>query len=298
MSELVETTVIGSYPVMVDTALLMKEYYKGMLPSWKSYINKAVSSMCDAGIDLVSDGQTRDPFIHIFARGLEGCRIRSRAEVVGPVVLKESITKKDLSFVSSIIPKGKKLLGLIVGPYTLSESVVDLYYHDAKELAFAFANALKKEVEHILPFVDMISIDEPFFANKFPEYGQELIALMVKNVSCPTRLHVCGDVSPIVAKLLDFPVDILSHEFTATPELFTMFSEYDSSMGICLGCVRSDKKRVETTEEIIEHMRKGESVFGSRIRQVAPDCGLRMLPESAAFEKLKNLVDAKRVVYG
>ena len=298
MSELVETTVIGSYPVSVDTSMFMQEYYKGVLPSWNPYISEVVSSMCHAGVDLVSDGQTRDPFIHIFARGLEGCRIRSRAEVVGPVELQKPITKNDLSFVSSILPKDKKLLGLIVGPYTLSESVVDLFYHDEKELAFAFAHALKKEVKHIMPFVDMISIDEPFFSNHFPEYAKELISLIVEDVSCPTRLHVCGDVSSIVSDIVDFPVDILSHEFTATPELFSVFSEYDSSMGMCLGCVRSDKKRVETTEEIIDHIKKGKSVFGSRISQVAPDCGLRMLPKTSAFKKLKNLVEAKRVVYG
>ena len=234
MIDNVETTVIGSYPVMLNQLSMMKSYYQGKLPCWNPYIKKAVSSMCNAGIDLVSDGQTRDPFIHIFTRGLEGCRIRRRVEVIGPVDFYHPITKDDLSFVSTFLPKDKKLLGLIVGPHTLSESVADLWYHDKKELAFAFADALHEEIKHIEPLVDMISIDEPFLSIHFPDYGKELLEKMIANFSCPIRLHVCGDVSTIVDRLVDFPVDILSHEFKATSSLFAKIPATCPDAGIHL----------------------------------------------------------------
>ena len=298
MNDTVETTVIGSYPVSLNTLKMMDDYTNGVLPSWNPYIKHAVSSMSDAGIDLISDGQTRDPFINIFARGFQGCRIRSRAEVIGPVDLVKSITKNDLAYVSSIIPKDKKILGLLVGPCTLSESVVDYYYNDKKELAFAFANALKKELKIIEPLVDMISIDEPFFSNSFPEYAKELISMVLDGISCPTRMHVCGDVSSIVPELLDMPADILSHEFKASPKIFDSFKEHESIKKICLGSVRSDDKRVESIDEIADHIKKGIEVFGERIIQLSPDCGLRMMPRDSAFEKLKNLVKAGDMVYG
>ena len=298
MNETVETTVIGSYPVSLNTLKMMDDYTNGVLPLWEPYIKHAVSSMSDAGIDLISDGQTRDPFINIFARGFQGCRIRSRAEVIGPVDLLKSITKNDLTYVSSIIPKDKKILGLLVGPCTLSESVVDYYYNDKKELAFAFANALKKELKIIEPLVDMISIDEPFFSNSFPEYAKELISMVLDGISCPTRMHVCGDVSSIVKDIVDFPVDILSHEFKATPDLFDVFSEHPSNIGICLGCVRSDRKEVEPVSEIITHIEKGKKIFDSKLKQLAPDCGLRMLPEKNTLAKLRNIVSAKEKIYG
>jgi 5-methyltetrahydropteroyltriglutamate--homocysteine methyltransferase len=190
------------------------------------------------------------------------------------------------------------MIGLIVGPYTLSESLVDLYYHDTQELAFACAHALQKEIGYITPLVDLVSIDEPFFSNHLPAYGKELISTLVSQPTIPIRLHVCGDVSDIIGDLVDFPVDMLSHEFKATPELFEMFKEYPSEKGICLGSVRSDKQTVEPVPEILDHINKGKEIFGPQIKQVSPDCGLRLLPEEIAYGKLKNLVAAKRIIYG
>lgn len=292
-------TVIGSYPAEVDRLQMMESYFQRLQsPSWQPVIRQAVKRMVDAGVGLVSDGQTRDPFMTIFTRGFGGCQVRERTEVVEPVEFIEPVTLSDLEFVRSVLPKDKKLLGLVVGPHTLSQSVVDNVYDDEKELAFAFAEALRQEAELIEPVVDMISVDEPFYANGFPAYATDLIEHVVSNVSCPIRLHACGDVTDIVPSLLDLPVDVLSHEFAASPGLFDAFSEhFDESKQICLGSVRSDQDQVESVDEIVSHIQRGIDVFGTRLSQIAPDCGLRLLPESVAFEKLTHLYDAIEVVY-
>jgi len=295
MKSHLQTTVIGSYPITINTSNLMQSYYDGILPSWNPYIKQAVKEMTHAGINLISDGQTRDPFIHIFIRKLGGCRIRQRAEVIGPVEHISPITKEDLHYVRSILSEKVQLLGLLVGPTTLSESVVDLYYADKKQLAFDFAEAIRKEAKYIEPLVDMISIDEPFFANVFPEYAKELISHITNSLSCPTRLHACGDISSIVSELVDFPVNILSHEFKATPSLFDVFTQYPSSIGICLGSVRSDNPNIESVIEIQNHIQKGINIFDKRLKQIAPDCGLRLLPEEVAFTKLQHLVSAGEI---
>ncbi len=296
MSE-VRTTVIGSYPAVVDRMRLMDAYFNGIVPSWNPVIHQAVSDMLSAGVDLVSDGQTKDPFIHIFARNISGCRIRKRAEVIGPVTFDESITKDDLLFVRSLLPPKKGLLGLLVGPFTLSQSVDDQYYHDAKQLAFDFAQVLAEEAKSIESVVDMISVDEPFFVNSFPEYASELLQVITQGVSCPVRLHACGDVSGIVSELVDLPVDILSHEFAASPQLFDVFSDQETDKMICLGAVRADQSRVESVDEIVSHLQKANDVFGDQIVQIAPDCGLRLLSRSVAIEKLTHLNQARRIVY-
>jgi 5-methyltetrahydropteroyltriglutamate--homocysteine methyltransferase len=94
------------------------------------------------------------------------------------------------------------------------------------------------------------------------------------------------------------PVDILSHEFKASPKLFNAFKQHNIAKNICLGSVRSDNSRVEPVDEIVEHINKGIDVFGDKISQIAPDCGQRMLPRDAALQKLKNLVKAGEEVYG
>lgn len=298
MKHRIKTCVIGSYPAQTDNMEFMHDYFSQKETSWEKYIAGSVNDMANAGIDIISDGQTRDPFIQIFTRKLKGCRVRDRTEIVDKVEYDKPITVEDQKYVRSLISKDKKIVGVLTGPYTLSCSCVDLFYNDEKKLAFDFAKALKQEAENLQKHVDMISIDEPFFSNNMPEYGKELIKIITENVSIPTRLHACGDVSDVVPELLEMPVDILSHEFKASPQLFNAFKEHDFSQKICLGSVRSDDTRVESVDGIIDHINKALDVFGDKIVQVSPDCGQRLLPRKIAFDKLKNLVKAGEVING
>jgi len=294
----VKTSVIGSYSVSIDNMKLMNGYFNQEEASWNEYISSAVNDMVNSGIELISDGQTRDPFVNIFTRKLKGCRIRERTEIVGKVEYDSPITIEDQKYVRSIIPNDKQLVGLLTGPYTLTNSSLDLFYNNEKELAFDFANALKQEAQTLQKYVDIISIDEPFFSMGIPDYGKELIKIITDGLSCPVRLHVCGDVSDVVGDLLEMPADILSHEFKGSPKLFDIFKQYNVKKDICLGSVRSDDSKIETVDEIKDHILKGIDIFGDKIVQIAPDCGQRMLPRDVAFQKLKNLVKARDEIYG
>jgi len=298
MKDEIKTCVIGSYPASIDTMNIMDNYFNQRKNSWEKIISSCVNDMVDAGINIVSDGQSRDPFVQIFTRKLKGCRIRDRTEIVEKIQFINPITVDDQRYVREILPSKNELIGVLTGPYTLCQSCVDLFYNDEKQIAFDFAKALAKEALNLEKYVDLISIDEPFFSNALPEYGHELIKLITKDISCKTRLHVCGDVSSIVPSLLDMPVDILSHEFKASPHLLDAFRQYSISKNICLGSVRSDDTRVESVEEIITHIKKALSVFDDKIIQIAPDCGQRLLPRDVAFMKLKNLVKAGEKING
>ena len=298
MQDTITTTVIGSYPVIINPLDHTNAYFNQAEVSWNPYIAQAVKDMVEAGIQIVSDGQSRDPFVTIFFRKLGGCRVRGKVEVIDEVRYIRPITVEDQRYVRSILPKDRKLVGLLAGPYTLSQSCVDRYYHDEKELAFAFASALRKEAEALLPHVDLISIDEPFFSQAMPEYTKELIGEITHDLPCPTRLHACGNVASIIPQLLDLPVDILSHEFKASPHLIDAFSEYSLEKSLCLGSVRSDDVAVESIENITTHIQKAKDIFGTKISQLAPDCGLRLLPRAVGYEKLSNLVKAGEVIYG
>ena len=298
MNKNVKTTVIGSYPAVLDNMVFMNDYFNQNESSWNKIIDYAVNDMVKAGVDIISDGQTRDPFLVIYARKLKGCRVRDRIEVTNKVRYNGSITVDDQIYVKKIIPKNKELVGLIAGPYTLAKSCVDMYYNDVKELAFDFAKTLNMEAQNLQKHVDMISVDEPFFSVEMPDYAKDLIKTVTNGLSCPTRLHVCGDVSSIISKIVEIPVDILSHEFKASSKLFNYFKDISFHQKICLGSVRSDKPRVETIDEITEHIQKGINVFDDKICQLSPDCGLRNLPRDVAFQKLENLVKAGEKIYG
>jgi 5-methyltetrahydropteroyltriglutamate--homocysteine methyltransferase len=298
MSHTVKTSVIGSYPVSINTLELMNDYFQEKQSSWEKYIDQATQEMVSAGIDIVSDGQTRDPFIQLFTRRLGGCRVRDRTEVVGPIEYQGPITVLDQQYVRRNLPRNKGLLGVLTGPYTLMKSCVDVFYHDEKQLCFDFAAALRKEAEQLQKYVDVMSIDEPFFSHGIPEYASELLGIITTHLSCPTRLHACGDVSGVVAQLVELPVDILSHEFKASPHLFEAFKEYPCSKHLCIGAVRSDDSRVEPVEEIVTHIKKAFDIFGNRVVQLAPDCGQRLQPHDIAFQKLHHLAAAGAIING
>ncbi len=298
MTQKITTSVIGSYPVPIDRQQMMNNYFQEQEIHWEPYIQYALERMMNAGIQLVTDGQTRDPFIQLFTRKLAGCRIRDRTEIIGHVEYKGPITIADQQWVRRLLPRKTRLIGVLTGPYTLTTSSVDLFYHNEKQLCFDFAAALREEAEHLQKYVDLISIDEPSFSNQFPEYAAELIGVVTKNLICPTRLHVCGDVSRIVPQLGDMPVDILSHEFKASPFLFDVFREHPCSKKMCIGAVRSDDTDIEPVEAIVTHVEKALELFGEKVDQIAPDCGQRLLPEDVAFKKLSNLACAGEILNG
>lgn len=298
MDKKIETTVIGSYPVEINGLDFFKDFYNKKPPMWDKYIENAVKDMVASGVDIVSDGQTRDPFVNIFLRKMKGVRIRNRPEIIEKIEFEEPITISDMKYVKSIIPSDTKIVGLLAGPFTLMKSCVDLFYNDEKQICFDIAKVLQKEAEVLQDYVDFISCDEPFFSVFFPDYGKELLDLVFKKVDVKKRLHVCGDVTPIIPDLLDMPVDILSHEFKAQNGLIDEFKNYSMNKEICLGCVRSDDVRVEDVSEIENHINKALDVFNGKITQIAPDCGLRHLSRENAFKKLRNLVIAGERVNG
>ncbi len=298
MKRKIKTSVIGSYPVSINTLEVMYDYFAEQESSWTKYIEHVIHDMTSAGIDFVTDGQTRDPLIQLFTRKLHGCRVRGRTEIIGRVEYKGPITVSDQIYTKRLLPRHVGLIGILTVPYTLTKSSIDSFYHNVNELAFDFANALRNEADLLAKHVDLISIDEPFFSNQLPDYAQELIRVITKGLSCPIRLHVCGDVSDIIPQLIGMPVDILSHEFKAKPHLFERYKEYSSERKICVGAVQSDDVRVEPIEEIVAHVNKAIDVFGRNVVEIAPDCGQRLLPREIAFLKLKNLVAAGEIING
>ena len=98
----IKTCVIGSYPVQTDTIELMHSYFSQKEVSWQKYIANSVNDMVNAGIDIISDGQTRDPFIQLFTRKLKGCRVRDRTEIIDKVEYDKPITVEDQKYVRNL----------------------------------------------------------------------------------------------------------------------------------------------------------------------------------------------------
>ncbi|MCX6695006.1 MAG: methionine synthase [Candidatus Altiarchaeota archaeon] len=291
---MIETTVIGSFPVELDGEVFAGRYFNGRVGDASlDLVRQAVGRQVKAGIDIVSDGQTRGHFVKIFARNFRGIAIEDRPVVYGKVEYARLSSVSYQKFVRKILPKKVKLKGVITGAYTIAMNSENRFYKRAEDLVFDLARGLNREARALDKVVDFIQVDEPFLSVEYPEYAREVVKTVFRGVKKPRMLHVCGDVAGIFDRLVDFPVEILEHEFAANPDLWETVREHKFKQKIGVGVVRSDSNRVETVHEIRKSMLKAIEILGGDKVLFNPDCGLRDFPQDVAFKKLSNMVEAR-----
>ncbi|MHA1754998.1 MAG: methionine synthase [Candidatus Odinarchaeia archaeon] len=285
------TTVIGSYPANNFSGIEAVKY--------------AVEKQIEAGIDIISDGQTRTDMIRYFTDHIpgftyEGDKLKIDSRIQPP---KETPIVKDLIYAKKLLKNNVVLKGIITGPVTLiaSSKVEKSSGYNGfldQKLYVELGEALRREIELISQVgVTYIQIDEPFYSVGAPlDLAMQSIKIITENLKLPVGLHVCGDSSKVFDKLVLFPgVDILSLEFKASPENFTAISKdkilkYDKMLGV--GCVNSKSNEIESISEIQSTISKAIELVGAENIIIHPDCGLRLLKPQAAFNKLKNMVEA------
>ncbi|HHQ44798.1 MAG TPA: hypothetical protein ENN13_01515 [Candidatus Altiarchaeales archaeon] len=294
---MLKTTVIGSFPVKTDSGYYSRKYLEKKPESpYPKLIRDAVDAQVEAGIDIVSDGQTRSDFVSLYAKGFSGILLQERPQVFSKIRCRGPITVADQEYVKKTLPEKTMLKGIVTGPYTLAKSCVNHYYDCVEDLAFDFAEGLREEVKALCRTVDFIQVDEPMMTVEYPDYGRELISKVFKSAKKPRMLHACGDVSKVFENFIEFPVDFLEHEFKANPALLDTVSQYDFRQKIGYGCVRSDLEEVETVGEIVGHVEAGIKKLGIGNIILCPDCGMRNLPPESAGKKLENMVLAKNIL--
>jgi 5-methyltetrahydropteroyltriglutamate--homocysteine methyltransferase len=285
-------TVVGSYPSRPAPSSLEASYRGGPDPFQES-LEESVRAQVSAGIELVSDGQTRDTMVNLFARGLRGVRMRERPEVVARLEWRGPITAGDQRRARRLLPPGRALKGIVTGPYTMSKGLADRFYGSNEKLAFALAHAMNLEARALEPLVDVIQFDEPFFSVEFPEHAPALVEAARCGIAKPVALHVCGDVAPIFSRLAELPVDVLDHEFAAHPELLEAVRDVSFRQSLGYGCVRSDSSEMERPGDVEAAIRRAVDAFGAERLMVDPDCGLRHLEPGVALAKLRTIVLAR-----
>lgn len=286
------TTVIGSYPICKKEGL--------------DAIRVAVDAQLSAGIDLISDGQVRHDMIKYFTSHIPGFEIRGNESVVVDKIRQsddKSIVVDDLMWVKQYVKGRAKVKGIITGPITLISSckigknspydnVFDRrLYRDTAEALAVVAKQLTKAG------ADSIQVDEPFYSVGVPmDLAKECVELIVSSLQVPVSLHACGDIRKVFDSLLSFDgVDVLSHEFAASPQNLEAVTrqkleEHGKKLGV--GCVRTNTERIETQKEVLTLLKKAASLVGFENMWIHPDCGLRLLDCDVAQSKLEIMTKA------
>jgi 5-methyltetrahydropteroyltriglutamate--homocysteine methyltransferase len=315
---LLPTTAVGSYPkpeylLEARRKFLRKQISKDELTTLERRATAEwVKIEEDLDLDILVDGeQYRGDMVAYFADEMDGFAIAGlvrsygnryypKPVVVGPVSRRHPVTVEWFKYAQSLTLRPMK--GMLTGPYTIAEWSFNEYYPTRRDLVLELARAIHEEVQDLeRAGARYIQIDEPAIhtrpAEDF-ELALEAMEVVTAGVTAYTVSHVCyGDVPKIYPAVLRLAVNQLdlalkNEEFA----LLETFKQAPFTKDIGLGVVDAHSHRVESVEEIADGIRKSLLVIPPSQMYVSPDCGLKTRGIDETVGKLRNMVEATKLV--
>lgn len=288
---MIKTTVIGSHPVVGE----------GL-----GAVETAVKDQIEAGIDIISDGQTRTDMVSYYADHIPGFKVEGgRCYIVGKIKPpEETPVPEDLLFAKRLAGGKAEVKAIVTGPVTMvffSELAPSAPYKGFRdEVLFRdVSEALAMEAELIQKkgFFNF-QFDEPSFSIGAPmALARDALERTVASVKGTKALHVCGNLRRSFKEIVPIEgIDVLSFAFKDSVSNFDtvdrkLLEDYSKRLGV--GCVSSTENSVEDVDAVKGVIRKALVLYGPEgIAWVHPDCGMRALEREAVRSKLKNIVEA------
>jgi 5-methyltetrahydropteroyltriglutamate--homocysteine methyltransferase len=274
-----------------------------------------------AGLDVITDGeQRRESYSNRFATAIHGVDIDNPGTTIGrtgeptpvprisgPLQREAPVQVRDVEFLRASTDRTIKIT--VPGPFTMAQQAQNEYYEREEELAFAFADVVREEIQDLFRAgADIVQLDEPWMEAR-PDaarrYGLETLERALDGVAGIKTLHICFGYPLFVpdhptgyqflTELAAAPVDQISIE-TAQSKLDLAVLEELGSKTVILGVIALDTADVETPEIVEERIRRALPHKPAEELVAAPDCGMKYLPRAAAFAKLEALVAGARAV--
>jgi 5-methyltetrahydropteroyltriglutamate--homocysteine methyltransferase len=279
----------------------------------------AVADQLAAGLDIITDGESRrESYSNRFAAALDGLDLEHPGSVpartpgremivprvVGPIRRRGSVERAEVEFLRTLTDKTIKVT--VPGPFTMSQQVVDDYYHDDGALSLAYAAAVNAEIADLFAAgADIVQIDEPFFAARRTdlarEFGLAALEAALQGLSGTTAVHLCFGYASLVAdrpaaypfltELAGSAVDQISIE-TAQSNLDVAVLEELGDKTVILGVIDLSTDEVETAEVIEARVERALRHTSPERLVLAPDCGMKFLPRGSAAGKLAAMASA------
>tara|TARA_Y100000385_G_scaffold131235_1_gene136557 strand:- start:77 stop:1123 length:1047 start_codon:yes stop_codon:yes gene_type:complete len=277
-----------------------------------------------AGLDIISDGEQRRTnyvthltknmggfdYSYLQAKEMRGGRRTLLAgSCTQSIEHKKAIIVDDLAFLKTETDKLVKMT--LPGPMTVVDSTNNNFYATEQDMALAWATAINKEAKLLDDLgVDIIQFDEPAFS-RYPEkvekWGIEALDRCVSDLKCSTAVHVCygypqpGLLRPvndsyetIIALLEQSKVDQLALEFEGA-DLDPQLLKHCPSKTVIFGCVFNSDEVMEKPDNVAKRLCKAAEFIDPMKIQAAPDCGLVMMNDQTALQKLSILVEGANI---
>ena len=190
-------------------------------------------------------------------------------------------------------------------PYLIAKTVADAHYGDLESLAMAFAELLAGQLAGIDAAV--VQVDEPNLPGT-PGDGALAAAAINRLLEgaepgVERAVHLCfgnyggqtiqrGDYGRLIDFMNALRCDHLVLETTRrSPQEVDRLGDVRADIRLGLGVIDVKDLQVETPDRVARRIEAlARRVGAERIAYLHPDCGLRMLPRTAADGKLRALV--------
>jgi 5-methyltetrahydropteroyltriglutamate--homocysteine methyltransferase len=336
MAKLLPTTLVGSYPQpdwLIDRARLSKMVPRVRMDDlWRvppaelqakqdEATLLAIRDQERAGLDIVSDGeQRRESYSNRFATALAsvdtenpGTTINRSGKpipvprVAGKVKRERPVLVRDLEFLRANTAKPVKMT--IPGPFTMSKQAQNDFYASDEEMALDFGAAVNAEIKELFAAgADIVQIDEPWM-QQHPDaaraYGLKALDRALEGVAGTVAVHLCFGYAAVVhdkpsgysflPELERSKAAQVSIE-AAQPNLDLSVLTKLPSKSIVLGVIDLSTPAIETPELVAARIRKALPYLTPDRLIIAPDCGMKYLPQEVAFRKMQAMVEGAQIV--
>jgi len=336
MSQLLPTTVVGSYPQpdwLVDRGRLSKSVPRvHMHELWRvapEFLEQAqddatilaVRDMERAGIDIITDGEARrESYSNRFALSLDGIdadnpgvtigrmgNTSTVPRIVGKIAWRGPVELRDVQFLRANTDHAIKIT--LPGPFTMAQQAQDDFYRDAEACAMDYAAAVNAEAKALKEAgADVIQLDEPWLQARPQDaerYGVKAINRALEGVTGSTVVHLCfGYAAVVTAKpsgysFLPQLADCIAEQISieaAQPKLDTGILSALSNKKLLVGVLDLGSQQVESAEIVAERLREALRHVAPERLIAAPDCGMKYLPRAVAYGKLCAMAQGAAIV--
>jgi 5-methyltetrahydropteroyltriglutamate--homocysteine methyltransferase len=330
------TSLVGSYPQpewLIDREKLSKQVPRVRADDlWLVSPEKLEAAQDDAtilairdqeraGLDIITDGeQRRESYSNRFATALDGIDIDNPGTVinrngrpipvpriVGPIRRQRPVELRDLKVLRANTERQVK--ATVPGPFTMGRQAQDDFYGDEEAVAMDFADAVNAEIKDLFAAgADVVQIDEPWMQqhpDKARRYGIKTLNRALDGVTGTVVVHLCFGYAAVVRdkpsgysflpELEQSKAQQISIE-AAQPKLDLKILRELPSKTIVLGVIDLGDMTVETPRIVADRIRRALDIVPPERIVVAPDCGMKYLPRTIAFGKMKAMADGAALV--
>ena len=281
----------------------------------------AIRAQEEAGLDIITDGEIRrESYSNRFATALEGVDIDNPGtaldrsghpnpvpRIVGKIRRKHPVEVEDLKFLKRHTSRMVKIT--VPGPFTLSRQAQNDFYKTDEAAAMDYAAAVNEEIRDLFAAgADIVQIDEPYLQarpEQAREYGLKALNRALDGIQGTTAVHICFGYAAIIHQR--------PSGYSFLPELAgcgckqvsieTAQSGLDCSVlaklagkQIMVGAIDLNDINVETSAQVVARIKRALPYVKPENVIIAPDCGMKYLPQEVAFGKMRAMVEAAKIL--